>query len=146
MFAEQLLKNSVPSERILLEPEATNTGENIRFTQKLLRDDPDVHQPRSIILIQTPFMGRRSLATFMKQWEEAELVDVTVSSPPIPLEEYPDKAAGYSTLREVALEMVRNMQRIQQYPDLGFQVPQDVPSRVLEAFKHLQSQLRPTDS
>ena len=145
VFAQQLVKNKVPSESILLELKATNTGENIRFTQRILQDCPDFPQLQSVILVQTPFMGRRTLATFMQQWEKAELVDVMVSSPPIPLEEYPDKAAGYSTLKDVALEMVRNMQRIQQYPSKGFQVPQSVPSHVLEAFRHLKSQLRIED-
>ena len=145
MFAERLVKNSVPSESILQELKATNTGENICFTQKLLEDRPDLPLPQSVILVQTPFMGRRAFATFMKQWEKAELVDVMVSSPPIPLEEYPDKAAGYSTLKDVVLEMVRNMERIQQYPSQGFQIPQPVPSHVLEAFQHLQSLLTAED-
>ncbi|KAK7114457.1 uncharacterized protein SCO4629-like [Littorina saxatilis] len=146
VFAERLVKNNVPAERILIEPKATNTGENIRFTQMLLRDRLDTLQPQSIILVQTPFMGRRSLATFLKQWDEAECVDICVTSPPIPMEEYPDKAAGYNSLSDVIVEMVRNMQRVQQYPSKGFQVPQYPPPHVLEAFDHLESHFMLKDS
>ncbi|XP_076449477.1 uncharacterized protein SCO4629-like [Babylonia areolata] len=141
VFREKLLKNHVPSQSILLELKATNTGENIRFTQRLLRDHPDVLQPRSVILVQTPFMGRRCLATFLKQWEDAEQVEVAVSSPPIPLENYPSTEAGYGSFGEVVMEMVRSMDRIQQYPDEGFQVPQPVPPPVVEAAQHLKAVL-----
>lgn len=145
MFAERLLENDIPPENIILEPKATNTGENIRFTQKLLRNHPRCIIPQSIILVQTPFMGRRILATFLQQWEKAEEVDLTVTSPSISLEEYPDEAAGYSSLRDVAIEMVCSMQRIQHYPSLGFQVPQHTPAEVMEAFNYLFSYLKSKD-
>ena len=145
MFADKLLENSVPSEHILLEPRATNTGENVRFTQKLLRDHPHFLHPQSVILIQTPFMGRRCMATFLKQWEGAEKMEVLVSSPPIPLNQYPEPGAGYTSMRDVVREMVRNLHRIQHYPSQGFQLPQHVPSQVLQAFRFLQAYLKDTE-
>ncbi|KAL8592974.1 hypothetical protein ACOMHN_017904 [Nucella lapillus] len=140
IFAEKLIEKGVPSRSILLEQEATNTGENIRFSQKLLTNNLELPS-RSIILVQTPFMGRRSLATFLRQWDDADRVDIMVTSPPIPLDRYPSRPAGYGTWKEMVVEMVGTMQRIEQYPSQGFQVPQHIPSHVAEACRHLQSML-----
>jgi uncharacterized SAM-binding protein YcdF (DUF218 family) len=74
VFAERMVQQDVPYSSLILEPRATNTGENVRFVQQLLLRHPDMIQPISIILVQTPFMGRRCLATFLKQWQGADMV------------------------------------------------------------------------
>lgn len=150
IFSRRLLQLGVPSSHIIMETEATNTGENVRFTQQLLRSQqpqhavyhPKIVDPSSLILVQTPFMGRRVYTTFMKQWEKADSVSVKVTSPPIPLSEYADEEAGYNTPMDIVAEMVRNMQRILFYPKRGFQIKQQVPSNVMEAFIILRNFLK----
>jgi len=58
MFANEAIKLGVNRAKILLEDKATNTGENITFTQRLLKSR-DI-TPKSILLVQKPYMERRA--------------------------------------------------------------------------------------
>src|SRR6266545_7469731 len=77
-FARIAMSLNVPRDRILIEPTSTNTGENIVFTKRLLA----VHglDPQRFIVVQKPYMERRSYATFRKFWPEKE---VLVTSPQV---------------------------------------------------------------
>ena len=64
LFAQIAIKMGVPENAILIENKSTNTGENILFTQRLLKERNI--NPQSFILVQKPYMERRSYATFKK--------------------------------------------------------------------------------
>lgn len=66
-FARIAEARGVPRSSILIEHDSTNTGENIRFTRQLL-EKSCAKLPSSVILVQKPFMERRTLATFLRQW------------------------------------------------------------------------------
>ena len=89
--ADRARRWACPDEKILIENASTNTGENILFTQKLLAARGI--DPRTFIVVQKPYMERRSFATFRKLWPEP---DVIVTSPKVTLDEY---LAGYPTMR-----------------------------------------------
>jgi uncharacterized SAM-binding protein YcdF (DUF218 family) len=132
-FAAIALDMGVPSERILIENRSTNTGENVRFTRELLAArDLD---PQTFILVQKPYMERRTYATFRQQWPGKEIV---VTSPQVGLWEY---LATYSheslSVDDVIGIMVGDLQRIRVYPEKGFQIPQDIPAGVWEAYERL---------
>jgi DUF218 domain len=57
MYADVAIGRGVPRERILLETQATNTAENIRFARDLLSRLGI--RPRNIVLAVKPFMRRR---------------------------------------------------------------------------------------
>lgn len=129
LFADIAIKAGVPETAILRENKSTNTGENIIFTQKLLASKN--LDPQSFIVVQKPYMERRSFATFKKHWPHKELM---VTSPQISFE-------NYST-EEIPLERVINimagdLQRIRYYPAKGFQVEQEIPTEVWRAFEEL---------
>src|SRR5262245_18415450 len=63
-FARIAVKLGVPQGQILIEPRSTNTGENVRFTRQLLKDRG--LDPQKFIIVQKPYMERRSYATFRK--------------------------------------------------------------------------------
>ena len=84
LFARIALDKGVPAEAIFIENQSTNTGENILFTQRLL-EDKGLH-PQRFLLVQKPYMERRSYATFKKHWPDKELI---VTSPQIAFEDYP---------------------------------------------------------
>lgn len=84
-FAAIAIEKGVPKEAILIENNSTNTGENILFTQKLLQEKG--LNPLRFIVVQKPYMERRSYATFKKHWPEKKLM---VTSPQISFEEYPN--------------------------------------------------------
>jgi uncharacterized SAM-binding protein YcdF (DUF218 family) len=56
-FAERARRLGVPGEAVMLEADSSNTGENIRFSHRLLQEQNCL--PQRIILVQKPFMERR---------------------------------------------------------------------------------------
>jgi len=133
LFARIAEEMGVPRDRILVENKSTNTGENVLFTRRLLSECGI--DPRSFIVVQKPYMERRSYATFKKVWPEKELV---VTSPRVSLDEYLTKYSHDSlSADDVISIMVGDLQRIRDYPERGFQIHQEIPEDVLRAFDEL---------
>ena len=128
-FAQLAVDLGVPKADILVESEATNTGENIRFARRLLAEHG--LDPQRLILVQKPFMERRTYATFARQWPGKAFV---VSSPPIPFADYPTAGLPKADVLNV---MVGDLQRIRVYPKLGFHIPQPIPDDVWAAYEQL---------
>jgi len=128
-FAAIALEMGVPTEAILVENKSTNTGENILFTQELLKAKG--LDPQSFIVVQKPYMERRSYATFKKHWPDKQLL---VTSPQLSFTAYPNAEIP---LERVINVMVGDLQRIRIYPDKGFQIPQDIPDHVWESYERL---------
>jgi uncharacterized SAM-binding protein YcdF (DUF218 family) len=128
-FAAIAIEKGVPREAILIENNSTNTGENILFTQQLLKEKS--LDPHSFIVVQKPYMERRSYATFKKHWPDKKLL---VTSPQISFEEYPNEEIPMERVIHI---MVGDLQRIKMYPEKGFQVYQEIPPDVWEAFEQL---------
>ena len=132
-FARIATALNVPRESILIESASTNTGENVRFTRKLLAERG--LDPQKFILVQKPYMERRSYATFRRYWPEKEVI---VTSPQVSFRDY---LAEYSnralSAADVVSIMVGDLQRIKLYPALGFQIAQEIPNEVWEAFEGL---------
>lgn len=131
VFADIARQKGVPDEVILMEPESTNTGENIEFSQRVLAAH-NLH-PARIILVQKPYMERRAFATFRKRWSEMEVI---VASPPIPFSDYPNELLPRDKVINI---MVGDLQRIQMYPAKGFQIEQEIPDDVWQAYETLIS-------
>jgi len=117
-FAGILIKHSVPASSIIMEQKATNTGENITFGYEMLVSRKIY--PKSIVLVQKPYMERRTYATFMKQWP-GKTEKVSVSSPPYSLAAYITKDQPFELVVSI---MVGDLQRVMQYPALGYQIEQ----------------------
>ena len=132
-FAAIALSRGVPADRILVENQSTNTGENVQLTRQLLATRAiDV---RAFILVQKPYMERRTFATFRKVWPEPR---VCVTSPPVSLDDYLRRYANDAlSADDVISIMVGDLQRIRLYPDKGFQIPQPIPDEVWAAFRGL---------
>ena len=132
-FARIAVGMGVPEERILIENRSTNTGENVQFTREMLASRG--LDPASFILVQKPYMERRTFATFSKVWPGKH---VMVTSPRLSLDEYLRRYSHESlTQDDVIGIMVGDLQRIREYPALGFQIPQDIPDDVWEAYGEL---------
>ncbi len=134
VFAEILILNGVPKDKIIIEPHATSTGENVTFTEKLLNERG--FNFRSVILVQKPYMERRSYATFMKQWK-GEVDEVMVTSPQMSYKEFANEGTDEDKDGFIHT-MVGDLRRIQEYPRLGYQIPQDIPTPVLDACEKLR--------
>ena len=129
IFAKIVVQMGVPREKILIEDKSTNTGENILFTRELLKEK-NIH-PQKFILVQKPYMERRAYATFKKLWPGKEVI---VTSPRISYEDYPTDAIPKEMLINI---MVGDLQRITLYAKKGFQIPQEIPKDVWEAYEKL---------
>jgi len=132
-FAKIAIAMGVPQKRILIENRSTNTGENILFTKQLLAERNI--DPQKFILVQKPYMERRSFATFRKLWPEKQ---VLVTSPQVSFDEYLDGfAASELSADDVINIMVGDLQRIKIYAKEGFQIHQEIPDDVWSAYEEL---------
>lgn len=130
-FAEIARKLGVPDSKILVENEATNTGDNVTKTRDLLNR---LRIPiKSGILVTKPYMRRRAYATAAKQWPEVEWL---VSSPALSFDEYPDEGVPVERMIEL---MVGDLQRIKVYAESGFQISQEIPDHVWQSYEELSS-------
>jgi len=128
-FAAVAFKLGVPATHVLIENLSTNTSENIQFTKALLARRG--LGPQKFILVQKPYMQRRGFATFKKVWPEK---DVIVAAPQIGYRDYPNAEISKEDIIEI---LVGDLQRIRLYGEKGFQVPQEIPPDVWEAFEKL---------
>ncbi len=132
-FARTAIRMGVPPESILIENRSTNTGENILLTKQLLAEKRI--DPRTFIVVQKPYMERRSYATFKKLWPEK---DVIVTSPQVTLDQYLGMYSNAALSKEDVISiMVGDLQRIRLYPGKGFQIHQDIPDDVWDAYNEL---------
>jgi uncharacterized SAM-binding protein YcdF (DUF218 family) len=132
-FARIATNMNVPRDRILIEPHSTNTGENIRYTKQLLAG----HQldPHSFIVVQKPYMERRAYATFRKMWPDKHVI---LTSPQVSFADYVAHYAHNSlSVDDVIGIMVGDLQRIKLYPELGYQIEQEIPADVWRAYERL---------
>ncbi|MQY40447.1 hypothetical protein SRB17_84800 [Streptomyces sp. RB17] len=119
----------MPGEAILVEPNAASTGQNITLSREVLAEAGV--QVESLLLISKPYMERRSYATCRKLWPEVHIV---CASEPLELDDY-IKSIGDEKL--VVDMLVGDLQRVIEYPKLGFAVEQEGPRDVCDAYKRL---------
>ncbi|END3384438.1 YdcF family protein [Vibrio alginolyticus] len=130
-FAEIAKLSGVPSEAILLETKSTNSGENVRFTEQRLKEEGK--QCSSFILVQKPFMERRAIATFEKQWQ-SPYTQLQVSSAALPFFEYINEDMPLMMVLEALME---DFSRVKSYPEKGFQTEQNIPQQVESSYQVL---------
>lgn len=132
IFADIAIEKGIPESKILVENKSTNTGENIEFSRKLLKEkDYDID---NLTVVTTPFSERRAYAAFEKQWPQVEVV---VTSPQINFSNYPHQQLPKKEMINI---MVGDLQRIKVYPKRDFQLPQEIPTDVWKAYKKLVEQ------
>ena len=130
-FAEIAQAAGVPGDAILLETQSTNSGENVRFTHQLLENSGILCD--SVILVQKPFMERRAIATFEKQWQ-SPYSQLQVSSTAHPFFEYINEDMPLMIVLEALME---DYSRVKTYPEKGFQTEQVIPENVESSYQAL---------
>lgn len=128
-FAQIAIGMGVPEDAIIIENKSTNTGENILFTNAILQKSS--YKTERFIVVQKPYMERRSYATFKKLLPDKKVI---ITSPQILFEQY---STPEIPLEKVIHIMVGDLQRIKVYPKKGFQVYQEIPPLVWQAYEHL---------
>jgi uncharacterized SAM-binding protein YcdF (DUF218 family) len=130
-FAEVAIAKGVPESSIYKEGRAENTGQNIKYAFELIKNEN--WNIKRIILVQKPYMERRTYATFMKQWPGDE-IEIMITSPQLDFDEYFNEQIDKETTINL---MVGDLQRIKDYPAKGFQIYQEIPEIVLESYNKL---------
>lgn len=117
---------------ILVESDATNTGENFEFAKRRVEHEGlEVHM---LTVVCKPYMQRRAYATCRMVWPE---VEVQCYSGPLSYEEYVESIGDEKLVIDM---LVGDLQRVMMYPGLGYAIEQDIPTEVSEAFANLVDQ------
>ncbi|MEU0084769.1 YdcF family protein [Streptomyces sp. NPDC006274] len=128
-YRERALELGVPASVILVEPNARNTGENIRFSRELLAGlGVDAS---SVVLVSKPYEERRAYATARKLWPDVEVISASAS---MTLAEYVD---SIQDPRLVVDMLVGAQQRLLIYPERRFMIGQEIPDPVAAAYDRL---------
>ncbi|CAC08282.1 MULTISPECIES: YdcF family protein [Streptomyces] len=129
-YRERAVELGVPERAILVEPNARNTGENIRLSRALLED---LGMPvTSVLLVSKPYEERRAYATARKLWPNVEWVCVSTSMT------LPDYVKSIGDARLVIDMLVGAQQRLMVYPRQGFMIKQEIPEPIMTAYEHLR--------
>ncbi|MCO5993337.1 YdcF family protein [Actinoallomurus rhizosphaericola] len=128
-YAEHAMTLGVPRSAIIIEPCAKNTGDNITLSRQAL-EQAGVGTS-SVLLISKPYMERRAYATCRRLWPE---VDPVCASEPLSFDDYV-KSIGDERL--VIDMIVGDLQRVIEYPRLGFAIAQHIPGPVTTAYHRL---------
>ncbi|KUL69611.1 MULTISPECIES: YdcF family protein [unclassified Streptomyces] len=129
-YRDRAMEVGVPEHVILVEPNARNTGENIRFSRALLKER---HVPvTSALLVSKPYEERRAYATACKMWPGVEWV---CASTPMTLPDYVDSIGD---ARLVVDMLVGAQQRLMVYPRQGFMIEQEIPADIKAAYDRLR--------
>lgn len=131
IYRDIAISMGVPENHIYIENKSTNTGENVDFSKKLIQEKNI--KADKIILVQKPYMERRTFATFKKRWLEPVIL---VTSPQISYENYTNQN-DYDDKERIINRMVGDLIRIKEYPKLGFQIEQEIPEEVWQAGQEL---------
>lgn len=129
-YREHVLALDVPEQAILVEPAATNTGQNISRSRAVLREA--CVQVDSVLLISKPYMQRRAYATCRRLWPD---VTPLCAAQPVDFASYARAAVQSGHL--IIDHLVGDLQRIVAYPAKGFAIAQPVPAQVLAAYQRL---------
>lgn len=129
-YREHALRLGVPDAAIRVEPRATNTAENIRYTRQLLHDEG--REIRSAILISRPYQQRRAYATARQEWPGVRFL---CASLPLALDDY---VTAIGDPDRVVNMLVGDTQRIWVYAERGFAVAQHVPDDVRDSYERLR--------
>ena len=126
-FAEIAIKLGVPKKDIFLENKSTNTGDNFRFTKRLI--EKENLNIKTCIIVCKPFAEKRAYAAFQKIMPEYKAI---IHSENISFEEYYKKNG-----REWINVLVGDIQRMKLFYEKGWQIKMDIPNDVWNAYEKL---------
>lgn len=125
-FAGIAVAMGVDRATILIEPKATNIGENVAFAEAMLPADPG-----RVLFLTKPQTQRRLYLTLAAK---SRLAAWRVGAPARGL----DEAIALFGLSQIANEMAGDLDRVLKYPALGFMAAHKVSDEVLAAFETLK--------
>lgn len=108
-----MVEGGVPSNRILEEHRATNTGENVMFSLPVIEAALGLKTIRSVICLGNTWTGRRYAMTLQRHWPEVEKMLLTVDDFSTPRELWHSDP-------EFRLRVLSEWDKIEPYKAKGF--------------------------
>ncbi len=126
-FAERALTLGLPESALVIEPTATNTGENITRSRPLL----EPCGVRSLILVAKPNMLLRGQVTAAARWPEVRTHRIGARVP------FASDLAPGRTVTDLIDELVGDAERLRLYPARGWHAVVPIPGTVAGAVQEL---------
>lgn len=134
IYKDIAISKGVPKNRILIENCSTNTGDNFRFSLKLLNDKNI--KSEKIIIVHHACVERRTFSSAKAIIKNKEL---TITSPDITFEEFINKLeADVEKINDKISVIVGDIQRMVIYPQFGWQIENEIPNEVINAYNCLK--------
>lgn len=132
-FAKRAIKLGVPKDRIYIENESTNTGDNFRFTKKLIENEKlNIH---SCLIVCKPYTERRAYASFRKIMPEYKGI---ITSKDIECKDYYEQNKNKGIDKDEWVHvLVGDVQRMKLFAQKGWQIEVDIPDKVWDAYEEL---------
>ena len=130
-FAKIAISKGIPEDSIYIENKSTNTGENFRFTKKLIEENN--LNIKSFIIVHKPYDEKRAYAAFRNWMPEYEGI---VTSMNISCEDY-NQMAIKNNLPNWKELMVGDVQRIKIFARKGWQIEMDMPEEIWNIYEEL---------
>jgi uncharacterized SAM-binding protein YcdF (DUF218 family) len=108
-----MVARGIPSERILQEHRAANTGENVVFSLPVLEAAIGLNNIRSVICLGNTWTARRYPMTLQRHWPEVEKMLITVDS-------FATPRALWHTDPEFRFRVLAEWDKIEPYKARGF--------------------------
>lgn len=134
IYKDIALKNGVPESDILLETKSTNTGDNFRFANKILKENNI--DAKKILIVHKKLNERRTLST-----AKAILPDkvLFITSPDMTFEDFiKSLEQNKEKIENIISVLVGDIQRIVIYPQFGWQIENEIPKKVIDSYNYLK--------
>lgn len=133
-YRDIAIKNGVPAKDIIIEPESTNTGDNFRYSMKLL--DEMGMNINKMIVVHKKINERRTYLAAAKIIPDKE---VFMSAPDKTFDEFIKDLEENENRDNVIAVIIGDIQRIVVYPQLGWQKEDNISAEVLNAYNVIKS-------
>lgn len=125
VFRERAIQNGICPTKIVTEDRATNIGENIAYSKDLV--------PTAEIVT---FITKQNTILRVKLTQGIVWPEITAHYD-APNFIFPEQVSNIIGLFGLISEMVGDIQRIQEYPKLGYQSPIELPKPVIKSWNYL---------
>lgn len=135
IYKDIAIREGVPEDKILIENRSTNTGDNFKFSLKLLNDKKI--KADKIIIVHHACVERRTLSSAKAVMKNKEL---TITTPDITFEEFINKLeSDTEKINDKISVIVGDIQRIVIYPQFGWQIENEISDEVIDAYNFLKN-------
>lgn len=134
MYKDIAIKHGVPESDIILETKSTNTGDNFRFADKILKGNNI--DAKNILIVHKKLNERRTLSAAKAILPDKELF---ITSPDITFTEYINYLDNNKQkIENVISVLIGDIQRIVIYPQFGWQVENEIPKQVIDSYNYFK--------